>query len=32
MRIIQKIQEDETIEDMGDTMSRMYVALDNKKA
>jgi hypothetical protein len=31
MRIFHNFQEDETIEDMGGSMSRIYAALDNKK-
>jgi hypothetical protein len=31
MRTIHKIQEDETMEDMGGNMLRIYVALDNKQ-
>jgi len=31
MRIIHNIQEDETIEDMGWIMPRIYAALDNKQ-
>ena len=30
-RIFHNIQEDETVEDMGESMPRIYVALDNKQ-
>jgi hypothetical protein len=32
MRIVQNIQEAETMEDMGGSIPRIYEALDNKKA
>jgi hypothetical protein len=32
MRIVHNIQEDETVEDMGGNMPRIYAALDNKQA
>jgi hypothetical protein len=32
MRTFHNIQEDETVEDMGGNMSRIYASLDNKKA
>jgi hypothetical protein len=31
MRIFHNIQEDETIEDMGGSMPRIYATLDNKQ-
>jgi hypothetical protein len=31
MRIVHNIQEDEIVEYMGGSMSRIYVALDNKQ-
>jgi hypothetical protein len=31
MRIVHNIQEDDTIEDMGRSMPRIYAALDNSK-
>jgi hypothetical protein len=32
MRTIHNIQEAKTMEDMGGSMSRIYIALDNKQA
>jgi hypothetical protein len=32
MNTVHNIQEDETMEDMGENMPRIYVALDNKQA
>ena len=32
MRIVHNVQQDDTMEDMGKNVPRIYVALDNKKA